>query len=771
MKTPEAKNAFIPYAIGLMGFTSVVAQVLLMRELVVIFYGNELSLGTILGVWLFWTAAGSGGLAKILHKKGNLRLRFGLIQLLLALVLPLILLLVRVSKEILNITPGELIGYIPMLLITLITLAPVCLLSGLLYTVACQLLHHHEQKDSAPIGKVYLLEAVGAGIGGVAASFIFVRFASPAQTVLLLSIVNLLSALIVGNLNPFRSRGLRILWLTLLPILVSIFFYRISQNLQTFCDRILWKGYDVVASQNTIFGNISVTKMDSQVSFFENGLLIFSAPDRLTAEESVHYALLEHPYPKKVLLIGGGLGGGISETLKHPSVESVDYVELDPAVVRLAKQLLPPEQAQVLTNPKVKVHHIDGRRFIRRTPMKYDAVILNLPNPYTAQINRFYTVEFFREAAKKLLPGGILSIQLASSENAIGPELSDFLSAISSTLSSVFPEKIAIPGETARFIVSNSPGELTSDPEILIQRLKERDLQTLYVREYYLPYQMSDERQTYLKSRLHPVSSDRLNRDFKPIGYFYDTILWAETFSSPFKKLFVAFASIKFHHIAGSFVLATLLLIALTGRSSGRKRLFTPGILISIIGVGFTEISLEVILILGFQILYGYIYQHLAFIIAGYMIGLALGSRFAITPRIRDGQNFALYRVLQASMCLYPLFIIGFFWLFHQTSISTKGTEWMGWLFPLLTAGAGFIGGCQFPLANRLYLQTGRSVEKAAGFLYGLDLIGSSAGAMLTSAFLVPILGIYTTLILLVCLNACGLGILFTAVEKKSSKD
>jgi spermidine synthase len=287
------------------------------------------------------------------------------------------------------------------------------------------------------------------------------------------------------------------------------------------------------------------------------------------------------------------------------------------------------------------------------------------------------------------------------------------------------------------------------------------------VREYYLPYQMSDERQTYLKSRLHPVSSDRLNRDFKPIGYFYDTLLWAETFSSPFKKLFVALASIKFHHIAASFFLATLLLIALKGHSSGRKRLFTPGIFISIVSVGFTEISLEVILILGFQILYGYVYQHLAFIIAGYMIGLALGSRLALTPRIRDGQNFTLYRVLQASMCLYPLFIIGFFWLFHQTGISTEGTEWMGWLFPLLAAGAGFIGGCQFPLANRLYLRTGKSIEKVAGFLYGLDLIGSSAGAILTSAFLIPTLGIYPTLILLACLNACGLIVLLTAIVKQ----
>jgi len=92
----------------------------------------------------------------------------------------------------------------------------------------------------------------------------------------------------------------------------------------------------------------------------------------------------------------------------------------------------------------------------------------------------------------------------------------------------------------------------------------------------------------------------------------------------------------------------------------------------------------------------------------------------------------------------------------------------MGWLFPLLTAGAGFIGGYQFPLANRLYLRTGRSIERVAGFLYGVDLIGSSAGALVTSAFLIPILGIFPTLILLSTLNLCSMILLIMSREPPS---
>ncbi len=767
----QKTNLFFPGAIGLIGFTSIVAQVILMRELAVIFYGNELSLGTMLGVWLFWTATGSTLLPKILKKAHRPHLRIGLTQLILALLLPPILLLVRSSKGILGITLGEMIGFVPMLLITLITVAPLCLLSGLLYTTACGLVHRDETKASTAIGKVYLLEAVGAGIGGLVASFVFIRLISPTRILLLLSLLNLASAIAVGNLNPFRSKLPRIGWTLSLPLLFGLFGLRISQPFQDLCDNILWKGHFLITTQNSVFGNVTATRMGEQVSFFENGLLMFTAPDRLTAEESVHFTLLEHPYPRKVLLIGGGLGGGVQETLRHPSVEKITYVELDPTIVHLAEKLLPAEQTQALRDPRVNLHHLDGRLFIKRTHEKFDVIILNLPNPYTAQLNRFYTLEFFREVNQKLLPGGVFSLQVGSSENAIGPELSDFLSTLSGTLTSVFPDMVVIPGETNRFICSNRPERLTSDPLLLVQRLKARNLQTLYVREYYFPYQMTKERQAYLKSRIHPVSQNQLNRDFKPVGYFYDTILWATTFSKGFKKVFLAFASLKFYHIAGFLVLSALLLVLLKWRPRGRTRLFSPGILFSTLGVGFTEISLEVVLILGFQILYGYVYQHLAVIVAGYMVGLALGSWLVTSRKTPRHRTFSRFRMFQLLMFLYPLLIAGLLWIYHQPSISTSHPDWMGWLFPLLTAGAGFIGGYQFPLANRLYLRTGKSLEKVAGFLYGIDLIGSSAGALVTSAFFIPIMGIFPTLLLLSTLNLCGFFILIVSREIPETKN
>jgi hypothetical protein len=61
-----------------------------------------------------------------------------------------------------------------------------------------------------------------------------------------------------------------------------------------------------------------------------------------------------------------------------------------------------------------------------------------------------------------------------------------------------------------------------------------------------------------------------------------------------------------------------------------------------------------------------------------------------------------------------------------------------------------------------------RPIHITAGKLYGLDLAGASLGALLTSAFLIPILGVYSTLFLLSLLNACSLLMLFVAVSPDS---
>ena len=758
----QFKKIIAHVAVAVTGLTAISAQIVLMRELVAVFYGNELSLGTMLGVWLIWTAVGSGLLPRLRLSGWSAGAQLAAGQTAIAIILPFILVLIRASNTLLDLTPGELPGYIPMLLTMIAALAPVCLISGWLYTIACRLVSPYMPDISASPGRVYLLESSGSSLGGLAAGFIFIRLLTPAQTLLLIAWFNLLSAASLGIFHLWPDRGKRRLSAFVILVLTACGGLRVTAPLQSLCDGLIWRNTQVVRTTQTPFGNLVVTQMGEQYSFHQNGLWFFTAPDLQSAEESVHYALLEHPTPHRVLLLGGGAAGGVTETLRHPTVESIVYVELDPEIVRLAERTLPKFWTETLRDPNVRIAYQDGRRFIQQTQETFDVIICHLPNPYTAQLNRFYTVEFFRQARQRLNTDGLLVIDAASSENAIGPELATFLASLSSTLQEVFSDLVIIPGETIRFIAATSPGILTRDPDVLVRRLKDRGLTTQYVRADAIPFHMSLERQETVWKAIHATTDRRINRDFNPVGYYFDTILWATTYSKSFQTLYVALSRLTAGHLAGLMVLIPLLLIIFR-RAVNQSRFFSIGIHYTILTVGFSEISLEFILILGFQILYGYVFQFMAVIIAGYMAGLALGS-WTATFEVVTGMRKELkgYRISQTVMTLYPLASAGILFILHQIAPDTTA-GWIGGIFLLLTTGAGWIGGFQFPLANRLALQKARRQEVKAGTLYSIDLIGSAVGALVTSAFLVPILGIYPTLGLLSLLNAGGLVILLMA--------
>jgi len=135
----------LSFALFLIGFVAIVGQILLIRELLVIFYGNELSTAIILASWLVWTSLGSATLGRvgsatlgrvadaIFHKKTI----FGLVQLVLAFLLPSSVMAVRLSKAIWSIPVGEVVDLVTMMGISFVILAPFCFLSGFLFALGC----------------------------------------------------------------------------------------------------------------------------------------------------------------------------------------------------------------------------------------------------------------------------------------------------------------------------------------------------------------------------------------------------------------------------------------------------------------------------------------------------------------------------------------------------------------------------------------------------------------------------------------------------------
>jgi spermidine synthase len=449
----------------------------------------------------------------------------------------------------------------------------------------------------------------------------------------------------------------------------------------------------------------------------------------------------------------------IEEILKYKSVKKIDYVELDPAVVQLTRRFLP--SAQILEDVRVSVHNVDGRLFVKNhvasSPQdKYDVVIVNLPDPFTAQLNRLYTLEFFKEAAMILSGEGIISLGVTSSENYISPELQKFLSCVYQTLKEVFPEVKVFPGDYAQFLACKQEGVLTYDYKLLMQRLKERGVEAVWVREYYLFSKLSQERISYIHDRIQTSVQVELNRDFRPICYYYDMILWTTYFKVNWARMFAKVSEVK---IWGAVLLVCGLILSI-GILKNCLRSRTLPVLLAVGTTGFAEIIFEVVVILSFQIIYGYMYYKLGIILTSFMVGLSLGGFLVTKVMDKFKDDIIPFIGTQGAVCLYPLILLVILiWLSsaHRSSVETLGVNF---IFPFLPIVAGFIGGFQFPLANKIYLRHKRLVGKTTGLTYAIDLGGSCVGALVASAFLLPLLGIYKTCLAVALLNIATLIVL-----------
>jgi spermidine synthase len=748
-------------ALILIGFTAAIAQIVLLRELMVVFYGNESSIGLMLGSWLFWTAAGSSVAGHLAARARQPRRLMAGIQVLIAAILPWTVLAVRAAKGLLQTVPGEVLGPGAMLLTSFSTLGPLSILSGALFTAGSKVYAETAATSAGEAtGSVYLWEAVGSSGGGVVAGLMLIRYLSSLEIAWLLAVLNLMAASgLAMAARPLRYAAIG----GLVGIAAVLAFFGWPQSLEAISQRHFWRGLHLVATRNSVYGSLAVVGTEGSRSVYENGVVLFNVPDPAAAEEAVHYALLEHPSPRSLLLIGGGLNGSIAQALRHPTLERVDYVELDPAILDLAREYFPNEWRALRSDPRVRVHVTDGRLFLKTTQSTFDVVIVNLPEPQNAQLNRFYTVEFFREVSRKLTPTGLLSFQLRSSEDYISAEQGQFLRSIDKSLRAVFPEVTAIPGETVHFFAARRAGTLASGAGELLARLHARNLETSYVSEYFIPFRMMPDRMLDLEKQMRPLEATPVNRDFAPVAYYFDVALWAGEFNQGYRRFFRTLAGIDFGTMVAAFgvVLAVLVVggrlatrASTTRFGAGGKTLpdgrgaarFAAGF--STAAMGFTMIGLELLLLLAFQAVYGYVYQQLAVVIAAFMAGMALGSWLGMRRAAHGGiRVLAITQVLAAAA---PLVLLGLFEAIGRAN-GTLGLVASQIAFPALALISGMLGGYQFPVASRIFFgetQTSTPVMRRPGTLYALDLAGSCLGAVLFSAWLVPVFGFFKTALL-----------------------
>jgi spermidine synthase len=606
---------------------------------------------------------------------------------------------------------------------------------GLLFVFNARLFGQAGGEGGKGVSLVYVWEAMGAFLGGIVSTYLLIPHLSNLKISFLILLLNLFSALYFVGFSRVRSvlvGGVLLLGFLILLIL------RVPSGLDLLSWKWHWRDLNLRETTDSIYGNIAVGERYGQTSLYENGLHLFSSPDPAAAEEAVHYALLQHPDPHSLFLLGGGMGGGLVQALKYPDL-SIDYAELDPRIIDLSAQHLPWEQ-EALQNPRVKVWYGDGRALLRSSRRRYDVIILNLPDPRTLQLNRFYTREFFEIVKQRLSPGGVFSFRVSSSENYLSPDQAEYLALLKNTLQAVFAEVVAFPGETCIFFASLQEGLLLRSDKDLIRRLQGRHLDNQYVSEFLIPFRLHPFKIRYLEDRLKGQNG-RINRDMKPICYLYQSALWASQFGSWERRIFSFILQVPWGYI----LIFLLGLVALLVAAQAVKGSYLIGsVLGSVFVTGLTSISLEITALLAFQVFYGYIYYKIGLLLAAFMLGLGMGAAWG-KRRQASLEWLLLFQAILMGLCLL-------FWLgLRESPITAIPSAGMDLLFSLSLLTVGIVGGAQFCLANDLFLKDRR--QPGWGTVYAVDLWGSAPGALLFSALLIPRWGIFQSLWLLAILN------------------
>jgi spermidine synthase len=195
-----------------------------------------------------------------------------------------------------------------------------------------------------------------------------------------------------------------------------LFFAGQVDKLHHYSIKAQWKNQNVVHYQNSQYGNICILENEGQYIFFQDGIpnIITPIPDIPYIEEFVHLPLLAHPEPARILILSGGAGGLISEALKHPSIEAIEYAELDPLLLDLLRKFPTPLTESELNDRRVQIKHVDGRLLLRTAKHRYDLIFIGIQEPSSLQANRFFTEEFFSLAKERLNKDGILVLGLTN---------------------------------------------------------------------------------------------------------------------------------------------------------------------------------------------------------------------------------------------------------------------------------------------------------------------------------------------------------------------
>ncbi|HNV66302.1 MAG TPA: hypothetical protein PKV77_04045 [Bacteroidales bacterium] len=654
----------------LTGFVSSASQFILLREAAILGGGTEAMAGLFLWLWLIIAAGGAvTGSCSVITSMRRM------VWTLLAGTALAPLCFLMMNQIIL--TPGQTPSFLQALVILAVSVTPVTFVSALIFVRISVI---RNAAGIARAGNSFTAEMIGSVAAGVLTALtVTIRIPNYQLYLVILAMAVAFATWFLG----YRGRIKIAVAAAMAVTATLLFIFPPDAAIRS----LLLRGVKAEKSIDTPFGNITTGVYSGERTVYYDHRPVFFPGDVISAEENIHYALLQRQNYDRVLLVSGGLRRHLPEVMKY-SIGELTYLEMDPGLIA-AEGVSDTLCGQM----RVRVVRDDPMAFLRADIGTFDAIIQLIPPPSTLSVDRFYTVEYFRMVREQLSPEGLFMCTPMPWFNYSPESYRRGFSPFFNALSDVFRHVTLIPGSMLYAVASDTPVS-----NAVVQLAGQHGIGTSYVNGDYL-----DDNEIKTKSEQIMSNVDRnagMNTALRPVISLFSNILSLERMG-----------------MKGGIItlLVLLMIIPFAFISRGGQAMFASS-------AGLAGFGMILIFIL--QMTAGNIYILTSVILTLLMAGLAAGATL--------GERLGLKSLKICVLILTGIFTLTGF-LAPALTVSSSGPV-LTFIFVMLPA-AGIVTGAIYRIL------TSHPEGRVTGIVYSADMAGSALGYLTVATLLVPLAG------------------------------